>query len=211
MTSSHVLAAICLSLATSIAHAELIDRVLAVVDGQIVTLSDVRAALRLGLVPPDVSDDPVQAGLRRLIDRRLMLVEVDRYAPDEPSPGAIEAGVASVRGRFKDAQAFEDALKQSPMTPDVLRRYIRDSLRIDAYLEQRFSSTAKPSDDEILEYYKQHPLDFTVNGALQPLPAVREQVIVRMAEDRRAQAIKDWLAGLWRRGSIVMLPSAARS
>ena len=68
-------------------RAEIIDRMLAVVDGQIVTLSDVRAALRFGLVPADVTTDPIAAALQRLIDRRLMLHEVERYAPPEPGRG----------------------------------------------------------------------------------------------------------------------------
>ena len=39
-------------------RAEVIDRVLAVVDTQIITLSDARAALRFALVPQDVAVDP---------------------------------------------------------------------------------------------------------------------------------------------------------
>jgi hypothetical protein len=211
LTSCRVIAALCLCLSTPTAHAELIDRVLAVVDGQIVTLSDVRAALRFALVPADISDDPIQAGLRRLIERRLMLAEVERYAPPEPAASTVDARLAAVKARFKDPQAFEDALKQSPMSVDVLRRYLRDSLRIDTYLQQRFSSTAQPSEDEIVGYYKQHQSEFTVDGALRSVAAVREQVIARIGEERQAQAIREWLAGLWRRGSIVVLPSSPRS
>ena len=80
------------------ARAEVIDRILAVVDTQIITLSDVRAALRFGLVPEDVSTDPTGAILQRLVDRRLMLVEVDRYAPPEPSEAAVNASVARTEG-----------------------------------------------------------------------------------------------------------------
>ena len=78
-----------LLLATTLVTADVIDRVLAVVGGQIITLSDVNAALRFGLVPADVSTDPVDAALQRLIDRRLMLAEVERYAPPEPSPASL--------------------------------------------------------------------------------------------------------------------------
>src|SRR5687768_17366957 len=78
------------------ARAEIIDRVLAVVDGQIVTLSDARAALRFGLVPADVSADPIGAAMQRLIDRRLTLAEVERYAPPEPPQAAVDAGVLAI-------------------------------------------------------------------------------------------------------------------
>jgi hypothetical protein len=189
----------------------IIDRVLAVVDGHIVTLSDVQAALNFGLVPPDVSDDPVQAVLERLIDRRLILAEVERYAPPEPSPAAVEAGVAEIERRFPDPSAFETVLAQSAMSRDELRRHLRDSLRIEAYMAQRFSSVAQPSDDEIARYYKEHPAEFTFDGVQRPLHEVREQVAERLVEDRKAQAAREWLAGLRRRGSIVIVPAVSRS
>jgi len=97
-------------------RAEIIDRVLAVVDTQIITLSDVRAALRFGLVPEDLTTDPTGAVLQRLIDRRLMLIEVDRYAPPEPSEAAVNASLAAVERRFKDALGLEIALNQSSLS-----------------------------------------------------------------------------------------------
>jgi hypothetical protein len=101
-----------LVVASGSARAEIIDRILAVVDTQIITLSDVRAALRFGLVPEDVSLDPTGAVLQRLIDRRLMLIEVDRYAPPEPADPAVNASLAAAERRFTDALAFEIALTQ---------------------------------------------------------------------------------------------------
>ena len=137
-------------LGTSVARAEIIDRVLAVVAGQIITLSDVNSALRLGLVPSEVSTDPVDAALQRLIDRRLMLGEVERYAPPDPEPAAVEAAVAGLRGKFKDALAFESILNQTAMSNDELRRFVRDSLRIEAYLAERFAAIAQISEDDLI-------------------------------------------------------------
>ena len=65
-----------------VARAETIDRVLAVAGGQVIMLSDVTAALDLGLVPEggaaDSGTDRTGAALARLIDRALVLVEVNR-------------------------------------------------------------------------------------------------------------------------------------
>jgi len=132
----------------STGRAEIIDRILAIVDTQMITLSDVRAALRFRLVSEEVSADPVGAALQRLIDRRLMLAEVDRYAPPEPSESVISASVAAIEQRFGDALAFEIALNQSALNREELRRHLRDSLRIDTYLRQRFASAVQgPGDD----------------------------------------------------------------
>ena len=74
-------------------RAEIIDRVLAILPGQIVTLSDVEAAIDLGLVEVPAGTDRIAGGLSALIDRMLMLNEVRRVAPAEPSPAAIDARV----------------------------------------------------------------------------------------------------------------------
>ena len=88
-------------LAAARARAETIDRVLAVVAGQLITLTDVTAARRSAACrPPDGAADPVRDVLTKLIDRELMLAEVDRYAPPEPTADAVDREVQRVRARF---------------------------------------------------------------------------------------------------------------
>jgi hypothetical protein len=192
-------------LAAPAARAEIVDRILAVVSGQIITLSDVNAALRFGLVPAEVTTDPVSAALQRLIDRRLLLEEAERYAPAEPAPAAVAAAVAAVEATFEDALAFERALGQTAMSRDKLERFLRDSLRFDAYLEQRLAATAPPPEDELVRYYREHPDQFTTGGALRPFGDVRDQVLARATEARREAFVRDWVAGLRRRASVVVL------
>ena len=185
--------------------AETIDRVLAVVDGQIITLSDGRAALKLGLVPPDVADDPIAAVLQRLIDRRLALAEVERYAAPEPPPAAVDAALAAIRSRFADALAFEIAINQTAMSHEELRRFVLDSLRIEAYAQQRFASAIQPTDEDLARYHREHREAFTVGGALRPLDEVREQVRALVAAERQDVLVREWLEGLRRRGSVIVL------
>ena len=189
----------------SSSHAEIIDRILAVVEGQLITLSDVRAVTRLGLEHAAEGDDPVRAILDRLIERQLMLVEVERYAPQEPSPEALDARLDAVRGTFPDALAFETTLHQVGMTQEHLRRYARDALRIDAYLQQRFTATIQPSDEEIVGYYRLNADEFTRGGALAPFEAVRNEVRDRLVDERRRALVEEWLAGLRRRADVVDL------
>ena len=121
------------------ARAETIDRVLAVVAGQLITLTDVTAAIDLGLQPADGAADPVRAVLARLIDRELALAEVERYAPAEPAAEAVDREVQRVRQRFASAPAFDAALARSGIDEAHLRETLRQDLRMRAYLEQRFS------------------------------------------------------------------------
>ena len=186
-------------------RAEIIDRVLAVVDTQIITLSDVRAALRFGLVPEDVTTDPIGAVLQRLIDRRLMLIEVDRYAPPEPSEAAVNASLAAVERRFKDALGLEIALNQSSLTREELRRQLRDTLRIESYLQQRFSTSVQVSDDEVARYYREHPEEFTREGQVRSFEEARETARARVIEHQRATFVTQWIEGLRKRGSVQLL------
>jgi hypothetical protein len=124
------------------AGAETIDRMLAVVGGQMITLTDVTAARDLGLQVAGADEDPLRAILSKLIDRELILDEVDRYAPPEPSSEAIDEQVAIVRARFASAAAFDATLAQSGIDEEQLREILRQDLRIRAYEDQRFT----PSD-----------------------------------------------------------------
>jgi hypothetical protein len=118
---------------------EVIDRVLAVVSGRLITLSDVNAAYDLGLVKPHDSGDRVRDVLSQLIDRELQLAEVDRYTPPEPSAADIDREVETVRSRFPSPEALEAVLARSGIDLAHLRETIRENLRIRGYLDQRFS------------------------------------------------------------------------
>ena len=128
------------TLLTGTARAETIDRLLAVVAGQLIMLSDVTAATDLGLQTADGAPDPVRAVLSKLIDRELVLAEVDRYAPAEPTTEAVDAEVQRVRQRFPSAAAFDSALARSGIDEAHLRETLRQDLRMHAYLDQRFSA-----------------------------------------------------------------------
>ena len=125
---------------SGVSRAETIDRVLAVVAGQIITLTDVTAARDLRLETSDGAADPVRAVLSKLIDRELVLAEVERYAPAEPTEDAIESELARVRANFASQPDLDDALARSGIDDKYLREILRRNLRIRAYMEQRFAA-----------------------------------------------------------------------
>jgi hypothetical protein len=119
---------------------ELIERTLAIVGGQAITLLDVRAALTLGLLEDLPPAAPISDATTRFIDRVLMLREVQRYATPEPSDAAIDARVAAIAARFGSAEALRAALARVAFAEGQLRAWARDDVRIAAYLDQRFAS-----------------------------------------------------------------------
>ena len=129
--------------ATAVARAETIERVLAVVAGRIIMMSDVAAARDLRLETIDAASgaaDPIRAVLSKLIDRQLILAEVERYAPPEPAADAVENELAKVRARFATAEEIEAVLSRSGIDENQLRDILRQNLRIHAYMDQRFAA-----------------------------------------------------------------------
>ena len=117
---------------------EVIDRVLAIASGDVITLSDVRAAQALGRVDVRDAPDPVRVVLSQLIDRALVLAEVNRFAPPEPSAGDIDNALEFVAARFPTPEAFEATLYKVGVDRGFVRELLREDLRIRAYVDQRF-------------------------------------------------------------------------
>ena len=127
-------------------RAEVIDRIMAVVGGQPVTLSDVTAALQFHLVePPQGTGDPLAFAMDRLVDRTLMLAEVDRFQPPEPDPVEITIRIDQLERAAGSTASFEKSLQITGSTRERLRRYLRDDLRIATYKNQRFGATVSPA------------------------------------------------------------------
>ena len=144
--------------------------------------------------------------MNALIERQLQLIEVNRYVPPEPREGEITARVEAARGRFASADAFETALKETGVTLPQLRARVRDDLRIESYLQQRFGSSYQPSEEEVIRYYRAHEPDFSRDGLVLPYAEVRGDVRQRLAADRMAALVRDWVAGLRRRADVTILP-----
>lgn len=182
---------------------ELIERTLALVGGQAITLSDARAALAFGLVAAPAAGDPIPAVTAALVDRELVLREVQRYAPPAPAESAVEARLEEIRRRFPEPGALARALDRHGFTEYRLRTWVRDDLRTQAYLAQRFASASTPTDAEVSAAYLRQRAEFDAAGQTfeQAEPTVRE----RLAASRRAELIVDWVSELRRRTDVLIL------
>jgi hypothetical protein len=166
--------------------AEVIERVLAILPGQIVTLSDVEAALDLGLVEAPAGAERVAGGLSAVIDRVLMLNEVRRVAPPEPSRAAVDERVARIRQRFSTPAELSRVMAARGLGETVVRLFAADDLRLASYLDERFSAAAQPTDEEIRQ--------------------AGESARQRLADERRRTLIGAWTAELRRRADVTVLP-----
>ncbi len=89
------------------------------------------------------------------------------------------------------------------MTEARLRAWVRDDLRTQAYLAQRFVSASTPTDVEIANAYAQQKEEFDRAGTTlaEAAPILRERLIA----SRRRELIADWVADLRRRTDVILL------
>ena len=180
----------------------LIDRTLAIVGGEAVTLSDVHTALSLNLIE-SVDGDRVNSATERLVERVLVLREVDRYAPPEPEDALVDERVSQLRVRFATADQLAQALAAGGFSVARVRAWLRDDLRIASYLNQRFAAVGPPTDEDARAFYGARRQEFERQQMTfeQAAPAIRQ----RLADDRRAQLIADWVIDLRRRTAVIEL------
>jgi len=189
--------AVVLLAATS--HAQVIDRVLASVDGRLVTLSDVRVTQTVGLVDAATTEQ----ALDRWVERLLILQEVDRFAPPEPAAAAVEERVSAALGKLGTEEAAARRLTDLGVNREWVRQWVRDDLRIKAYIEQRFSGALEPTGDELENYYRQNPSEFVRDGVEMSAADAQALARDRVMASRRRVLMTDWLDGLRRRATIV--------
>ena len=185
---------------------DLLDRVLATVEGRVITLSDVRTAVQFGLVATDSPADVMAASLDRLINRLVILSEVERYAPPEPDPAAIREAVAAIRARFVSEEAADAALQVAGLDGAALTQWARNDLRIAQYLRERFAGTAEPSEEDIEGYIRRHEADLRRTGRALDDPEVQRMARERVAAERQEAMVAEWVQGLRARAGVSTTP-----
>ena len=183
---------------------------LAVVSGQVILASDVRAFLDLGVHERGLWDVREQepaareaAALTRLIERRLALDEVDRYRQAQPPPARVERAVAAIRERFPDQTAFARLLAALGIGVDDLRQILRDDIRIEEYVADRFGGAGRLTEAELRAHHDANRERFVENGEPVPFETVRDEIRERVWRARRAELVEGWTAGLLRRADVM--------
>jgi hypothetical protein len=176
----------------------LVERTVAIVGGTVITLSDVRTALALRLVETAAADGEREAAAR-LVDRWLVLHEVSRFSPPEPAAAAIDSQVAAIEARAGSPAALDATLGRGGFTRGRLAAWVRDDLRIAAYLDQRFATSGALGEEEVAAYAASHAAELAASSPEDRVRLVR----ARLEADRRRELIADWLAELRRRIPVV--------
>jgi hypothetical protein len=185
----------CVAWCSPLSGQRLLERVVARVNGYAITLTDVRAARALGVV-----EAAAGAATNQLIDRQLVLAEVARFAPPEPDAAAVAKETAVLIERAGPGLA--SVMATTGIDQSAIQGLARDNLRIRVYLDQRFGATAQLTEDEITQYYRIHPEEFTTDGRLMPFAEAEPSVRQRVAAARRMATLARWVSDLRVRADI---------
>ena len=180
---------------------QLLDRVLARVDGVPITLTDVQAAIGSGIIQVG-SGDAIAEGTQQMIDRQLELTEVQRFPPPEPSPDAIARETA--RLTMNAGSRLPMLMQSTGLTEQRILEMARDNLRIAGYLDQRFGTTVQVSDEEVAAYYRTHEAEFSNGGVAVPYEEAEPIARQRVASERRRAIITQWLRDLRSRADVAV-------
>jgi hypothetical protein len=185
------------AVAGPLAGQTLLDRVVARVNGSVILLSDVRAAVAVGLIEaaPDSPD-----AVEQMVQRTLLVEEVNRFPPPEPTGEAVDGELARLRARA--GGSLDDVERTTGIQADHVRLLARDRLRIQVYIDQRFGVTVPLTDEQVLQYYRAHPDEFTANGEVVPFERAQGLARERAGLEQRQRTISQWLRDLRSRADV---------
>jgi hypothetical protein len=176
---------------------EVVDGVVAIVNGLVVTLADVRIAEAFGLVESGPSAAPEEKRryiLERLIDRKVVIDLARERSPVDPAKVALELGRLLARIGRDEAKARLDAFG---LEAEDLRPYLEEAILSETIVANRFIHGAGVSLREIEAYYAetyvpaQVKLGRTPPPMIEVLDALEAQIQSTKNENQAALWIKN--------------------
>lgn len=189
------------------ASAATVDRVAALIDRQVLTVSEITQMATIRFFPRTAStsdDDYRHDILEALIAQALRFRDVERFGPQDISKDAIEARLREIQSRFASAADFDAALAAAELSLDEVRALVKRQLQVEAYIQERFAPTVFITSEDIEEYYRgpwtqqrrQRGL------AVPPLAQVREEIRSSIRSTRLQQEIEKWTTQLRARANV---------
>ena len=197
---------------------QVLDRVVAVVNGELVLESDVdeeRRMTALQVYRDPSGDYSRERAVERLIDRTLILQQA-KLQPEPPiSDAAVNAELDTLRKdipackqyQCETAEGWERFLKENGFTEQELMRRWRERMEVLRYIELRFRNGARITPAEIRTYYEQTMLpqyeaQHVTAPSLESLSPRFEEVLL---QQRVTNLLADWLNSLRAQGGVVMM------
>ena len=155
---------------TAVAQAKVIDKIVAIVDSEVITQSDVDKALaplsaQYAAIYRDeeFSQKLAEAKrdiINRLIENKLILMEAEKQEI-RVSDEKVEAKIEEIRAQFSSEDEFEATLLKQGLSIVELEENYRNQIMIQRVINREVRSKIVVKPTEIVDYYYAHLDDFT--------------------------------------------------
>ena len=167
-----------------------VDRIVARIEKDIITLSDVRelaAYQRLNGREPAAEPEL----LRELIDQWIVTNDAASARFPAPLPAQVDEGFAALRNQV-GADKFSARLRELDLTEGDVRRLVAKEILVDHYLERKFRAQARVQTADVERYYREEFVP-QLQQRKQPVPPLDEvhdaitEVLLEREVTRRAE------------------------
>ena len=180
--------------ASALAAQVVVDRVVARIEHDVITLSDVR---ELAAYQRLVGREPAQESelLQQLIDQ--WIVTNDAAAARFPAPPAqqVDAQFAALRNQLGSPEQFAARLRALDLSEQDVRRLVAKQIFLDLYLEHRFRAAARVPPADVERYFREEfvPLLQRRNLAVPALDDVRDSITDVLLERDITRRAQQWI------------------
>ncbi len=188
-------------------RAEEIDRLLAAVNGKVITESDLNLARNLnvlvgfGKTAPAVSR---QEAIDRLINREILRQELENFPLQPEDQGRAERRLEELKQGYAEIGGINLVLRRLGLQEPEIEAYIQLQVSMLRFIELRFRPFVNVADEEIRKYYDERLVPrFKESGSPVPnLDEVSEQIEGVLIEDKMGQQMDEWISDIRRNSRI---------
>jgi parvulin-like peptidyl-prolyl isomerase len=138
-------------------QSEIVDRLVATVNGEAITLSMVEDAMNAIWTDPQQTPRSQQDALQKLIDRKLSLQEARKLGLDViVSEESLSREAAKIVSRFGSPTEFSEALQRRGITREDLEENLIEEIMIQEMVGRKFRLFVEVTDGEASDYFEQH-------------------------------------------------------
>lgn len=173
---------------------EVVDRIAARVESDIILLSDVRALSRYQQFLDGKSETDAQI-LDRLIDQWIVRTEADVSHSPRPSEADIDHGLSRVRDSFGSEQEYEARRRQAGLSEQDVRTMVASQLFLSNYLDSRFRPAVQIDPKQIEDFYQTAVVARAKARGQEPptLDAARDSIQEALIQNGINQQAEQWL------------------
>jgi peptidyl-prolyl cis-trans isomerase SurA len=199
------------SLAVCAQQRRVLDRIVAVVDGALITQSDVDAAIALARINAVKSEASGQAlplresMLQRLIEQKLIQREIRNYPGVDVLPEDVRAQLQILDEKSRAQGGLAGMASQWNTSLEEIEKEVQYQLRMDTFLDVRFRSFIRIDDDEVARYYTDKLPEILKKSGLDqvpPLETVKQQIRATLTEIRLQEELDRWIQELVKKADI---------